>query len=145
MSNENALFDEDFEDVFSDDPLADLVRPAAEAESAAEEDAEPAVAGVVADNDAGMISPAEPSGGDAMLPAISIKLFYERQETRGLMEVCAHDRRMPQALPRSRNVVGTVVTPAKSATTLGDRHTDGGCRDGQDVRDSVLGPAVCHL
>ena len=25
MSNEKALFDEDFEDVFSDDPLADLV------------------------------------------------------------------------------------------------------------------------
>lgn len=97
MSNENALFDEDFEDVFSDDPLADLVRPAAEAESAGEADVEAAPDGVVADNDAGMISPAEPSGGDAMLPAISIKLFYERQETRGLMEVCAHDRRMGRA------------------------------------------------
>ncbi|WP_290491043.1 AAA family ATPase, partial [Hyphomonas sp. UBA4508] len=38
-----------------------------------------------------------PSGGDVMLPAISIKLFYEREETRGLLEVSAQDRRMGRA------------------------------------------------
>ena len=32
-----------------------------------------------------------------MLPAISIKLFYERAETRGLLEVSAQDRRMGRA------------------------------------------------
>ncbi len=32
-----------------------------------------------------------------MLPAISIKLFYEREETRGLLEVSAQDRRMGRA------------------------------------------------
>ena len=36
-------------------------------------------------------------GGDAMLPAISIKLFYEREETRALMQLCAKDRRMGRA------------------------------------------------
>jgi pilus assembly protein CpaE len=32
-----------------------------------------------------------------MLPAISIKLFYEREETRALMQLCAKDRRMGRA------------------------------------------------
>ena len=39
MSNEKALFDEDFEDVFSDDPLADLVRPSAANDATDEQDA----------------------------------------------------------------------------------------------------------
>ena len=107
MANENALFEEDFEsdfeDVFAEDPLADLVRPtgsdpvedivdefepAAEAPAAAAHPAEP--------ESPGIFMP-EPAGGDVMLPAISIKLFYEREETRELMETCARDRRMGRA------------------------------------------------
>ena len=99
MSNENALFDDDFEDVFSEDPLSDLAQPDMEdAQIVAEEAApEPAHSGLTADNDSHGLGHAEPTGGDVMLPAISIKLFYERAETRGLLEVCAQDRRMGRA------------------------------------------------
>jgi pilus assembly protein CpaE len=40
-------------------------------------------------------------GGDAVLPAISIQVFYERDETRLLMEVCERDRRMGRATLQS--------------------------------------------
>jgi len=53
--------------------------------------------GLTADNDTHGLGHSEPSGGDVMLPAISIKLFYERAETRGLLEVSAQDRRMGRA------------------------------------------------
>ena len=52
---------------------------------------------MTADNDTHGLGHSEPSGGDVMLPAISIKLFYERAETRGLLEVSAQDRRMGRA------------------------------------------------
>ena len=103
MSNEKALFDEDFEDVFSDDPLADLVRPSAANDATDEQDTvtEDAASGAALHNpveqDLSAFGHGEPSGGDVMLPAISIKLFYEREETRGMLEVCSHDRRMGRA------------------------------------------------
>lgn len=80
MSNEKALFDEDFEDVFSDDPLADLVRPSAANDATDEQDtvAEDAASGAALHNpveqDLSAFGHGEPSGGDVMLPAISIKL-----------------------------------------------------------------------
>lgn len=97
MSNENALFEDDFEDVFSEDPLADLVNPAPEPEVAVAPEEAVETPDLVADNDLHGLGIAEPSGGDAMLPAISIKLFYEREETRGLLEICGQDRRMGRA------------------------------------------------
>lgn len=97
MSNENALFEDDFEDVFSEDPLADLVNPAPEPEVAVAPEEAALTPDLVADNDLHGLGVAEPSGGDAMLPAISIKLFYEREETRGLLEICGQDRRMGRA------------------------------------------------
>lgn len=97
MSNENALFEDDFEDVFSEDPLADLVNPAPEPEVAVAPEEAALTPDLVADNDLHGLGIAEPSGGDAMLPAISIKLFYEREETRGLLEICGQDRRMGRA------------------------------------------------
>ena len=58
-------------------------------------------------------------GGDALLPAITIKLFYEREETRLLMELCAQDRRMgratieclPGGIPSAVNYLGSNPTP----------------------------------
>jgi pilus assembly protein CpaE len=101
MSNENALFDDDFDDVFSEDPMSDLIHPEGEAEEydadADGSTAEPLLGGLTADNDSHGLVYAEPGGGDVMLPAISIKLFYEREETRGLLEVSAQDRRMGRA------------------------------------------------
>lgn len=99
MSNENALFDDDFEenfeDVFADDPLADLVR--SKPEEPVVEDAEASPESLAADNDMTGFGAADTLGGDVTLPAISIKLFYQREETRGLMETCSRDRRMGRA------------------------------------------------
>ncbi|RAN32073.1 AAA family ATPase [Hyphomonas pacifica] len=105
MPHEKALFDDeidpDFEDVFAEDPLADLVRPSVE--TPVEVTVEPVAqaAAPPADNDAFGYGVSEHVGGDSMLPAISIKLFYERDETRQLMETCAHDRRMGRATVES--------------------------------------------
>ncbi|MAN46712.1 MAG: AAA family ATPase [Alphaproteobacteria bacterium] len=105
MSHDKALFDDeidpDFEDVFAEDPLADLVNPSAE--PAADTGAMPAeaVTPPAADNDAFRFSAVDRAGGDSMLPAISIKLFYERDETRQLLETCANDRRMGRATVES--------------------------------------------
>jgi pilus assembly protein CpaE len=124
MSNEKALFEadfaSDFEDVFADDPLADHMdaglpaandpfaddldstsdldvalgtKPQAEAPPEVEMDA-PQKA--VEEGEPVFAMP-EPSGGDRQLPAISIKVFYEREETRQLVDVCASDRRMGRA------------------------------------------------
>lgn len=105
MSKENSLlesdFESDFEDVFADDPMADLVLPKDESDDATIEEAS-----VMVDLDTPqrevefeqpVFSPPEESGGDAILPAIAIKVFYEREETRLLMDVCARDRRMGRA------------------------------------------------
>lgn len=105
MSKENSLlesdFESDFEDVFADDPMADLILPQDESDEAPAEESS-----VMVDLDTPqrevefdqpVFSPPEESGGDAILPAIAIKVFYEREETRLLMDVCARDRRMGRA------------------------------------------------
>lgn len=119
MSKENALFgdglDSDFEDVFADDPLLDgPAVPGASLTASAEFAEEPETAAPLAEDepsvmvdldvpqreveqDQPIFSMPEAGGGDAPLPAISIKLFYEREETRLLLEVCARDRRMGRA------------------------------------------------
>lgn len=105
MSKENSLlesdFDSDFEDVFADDPMADLVMPK---DSGQQSEAQESSVMVDLDTpqrdvafDQPIFASAEGAGGDAILPAISIKVFYEREETRLLMEVCARDRRMGRA------------------------------------------------
>ena len=101
MSNENALFDDDFEDVFSEDSMSDHTPSDIDLnevdDSVDQAVAEGAPMGLTADNDTHGLGHSEQSGGDVMLPAISIKLFYERAETRGLLEVSAQDRRMGRA------------------------------------------------
>lgn len=105
MGKETALFEDDFgtefEDVFNEDslkgakdrdgenPFADS--PAQPVQPVADFTAKPVEAAPFS------FTPLERSGGDAMLPAISIKLFYEREETRALVQLCALDRRMGRA------------------------------------------------
>jgi len=105
MSNEKTLresdFESDFEDVFANDPMSDLVLPGEEPVN--DTASEPSVM-VDLDTpnreieyDQPIFASPEESGGDVMLPAVSIQVFYERDETRLLMEVCARDRRMGRA------------------------------------------------
>ncbi|KJS23739.1 MAG: pilus assembly protein CpaE [Hyphomonadaceae bacterium BRH_c29] len=105
MSNEKTLresdFESDFEDVFANDPMSDLVLPVEEPVN--DTASEPSVM-VDLDTpnreieyDQPIFASPEESGGDVMLPAVSIQVFYERDETRLLMEVCARDRRMGRA------------------------------------------------
>jgi pilus assembly protein CpaE len=105
MGKETALFEDDFgtefEDVFnedaltgandldSQDPFAEM--PAHPVQPVSDFAAKPVTPAQFS------FAPLEQSGGDAMLPAISIKLFYEREETRALMQLCAADRRMGRA------------------------------------------------
>ncbi len=101
MSNDNALYEDDFasdfDDVFADDPLAD------ELEDIVAND-EPA-ADIAVDLDAPqkLVEPAQTldmpvaEGGDRQLPAIAIKAFYEREETRELVEAIGRDRRLGRA------------------------------------------------
>ncbi len=101
MGKETALFEDDFgtefEDVFKEDtltgandfgPVTDAAAPPVQAvtDFVAKPTAPPASTFI----------PLE-QGGDALLPAISIKLFYEREETRELIQLCAKDRRMGRA------------------------------------------------
>lgn len=106
MSSEKPLhesdFESDFEDVFADDPLADLALP--NEEPMAEEVEQSSVMVDLdtpqreVDFDQPVFSaPEDGLGGDSVLPAISIQVFYERDETRLLMEVCERDRRMGRA------------------------------------------------
>ena len=105
MTKDNSLlesdFESDFEDVFADDPIMDL----GEAQDAPVEEAA-ADSPVMVDLDTPeravefdqqVFTQDDSMGGDAILPAISIKVFYEREETRLMMEVCARDRRMGRA------------------------------------------------
>ena len=105
MGKETALFEDDFgtefEDVFNEDALTGA-NDLDEQDPFAETQAQPVQP--VTDFASKPIAPAQfsfvpmdQSGGDAMLPAISIKLFYEREETRALMQLCAADRRMGRA------------------------------------------------
>nr|WP_321359751.1 AAA family ATPase [uncultured Hyphomonas sp.] len=106
MSSEKPLhesdFESDFEDVFADDPMADLVLPKEEPianvaeESPVMVDLEVPTREVEFDQPV-FSAPEEGLGGDSVLPAISIHVFYERDETRLLMEVCERDRRMGRA------------------------------------------------
>lgn len=105
MGKETALFEDDFgtefEDVFNDeallgandpetdDPFKELLQQPVQ--SVSDFSAKPL------SNVQSSFAPLDQSGGDAILPAISIKLFYEREETRALMQLCAADRRMGRA------------------------------------------------
>ena len=106
MSSEKPLhesdFESDFEDVFADDPMADLVLPKEEPvadmaeEASVMVDLETRTREVEFDQPV-FTAPDDRLGGDSVLPAISIQVFYERDETRLLMEVCERDRRMGRA------------------------------------------------
>jgi pilus assembly protein CpaE len=114
MGNETALFEDDFgtefEDVFNEDTLtgANDFGPVTGAASQPVQ----AVAGFVAKPTTAPVSNFMPleQGGDAMLPAISIKLFYEREETRALMQLCAKDRRMGRGYAKTQNWKKAIVT-----------------------------------
>lgn len=104
MSKEKALFedefDADFDDVFAEEPGLDpLEVPANDSfDSFLNSDdllAPPEQKPVMAEQP--IFTMPDSSGGDAPLPAISIKVFYEREETRMMMDVCARDRRMGRA------------------------------------------------
>lgn len=101
MSNDNALYEDDFasdfEDVFADDPLADEL-----GEIVAND--EPTLdASVDLNAPQKQVEPAETlemplaEGGDRQLPAIAIKAFYEREETHELVETIGRDRRLGRA------------------------------------------------
>mgnify|MGYP003676256770 FL=1 len=104
MSKEKALFedefDADFDDVFAEDQGIDaLDAPANDAfDSFMSSDdllAAPEQKPILSDQP--IFTMPDFNGGDAPLPAISIKVFYEREETRMMMDVCARDRRMGRA------------------------------------------------
>jgi pilus assembly protein CpaE len=112
MSKEKALFEDDFsaefEDVFADDPFAEQVtrKPPEPVAAATASPARALSATLNVDTtppqksvsfDQPIFAMPDPEGGDAMLPAISIKLFFEREETRQLLEICGRDRRMGRA------------------------------------------------
>ena len=106
MSSEKPLhesdFESDFEDVFADDPMADLVLPQEEPMAEPAEEAPVMVDLETPDRDVEFdqpvfTAPEDGLGGDSVLPAISIQVFYERNETRLMMEVCERDRRMGRA------------------------------------------------
>ncbi|MFN7054403.1 CpaE family protein [Hyphomonas sp.] len=106
MAKEKALFeddiDPDFEDVFGEEITSTPIEKAAAA-IFGETSQMPAVqpvaefVGKPANHNLPVFANHDTSGGDAMLPAISIKVFYEREETRNLMQFCAQDRRMGRA------------------------------------------------
>lgn len=105
MGKETALFEDDFgnefEDVFGEetltgandtgavDPFAEI--PEQPVQSVTDFASKTLAAAPFS------FAPLDQTGGDAMLPAISIKLFYEREETRMLLQLCASDRRMGRA------------------------------------------------
>tara|TARA_R110000787_G_scaffold1489_1_gene6100 strand:+ start:13537 stop:14934 length:1398 start_codon:yes stop_codon:yes gene_type:complete len=104
MSKEKALFedefDADFDDVFAEEQGMDaLDAPANDAfdsfMSGDELLAQPEQKAVMTDQP--IFTMPDFNGGDAPLPAISIKVFYEREETRMMMDVCSRDRRMGRA------------------------------------------------
>ncbi len=105
MGKETALFEDDFgtefEDVFGEGTMAGAndSAPADPFEGIETQPVQPVTefAAKPVHPAAFPYMPNEPVGGDAMLPAISIKLFYEREETRALMQLCAQDRRMGRA------------------------------------------------
>ncbi|KCZ91270.1 AAA family ATPase [Hyphomonas jannaschiana] len=127
MSSEKPLhesdFESDFEDVFADDPMADLVLPKEEpaadmaGESSVMVDLETPAREVEFDQPV-FTAPEDGLGGDSVLPAISIQVFYERDETRLLMEVCERDRRMGRATieAHSGGIAGAIEYMSQNPT-----------------------------
>ncbi|MEO1966125.1 AAA family ATPase [Hyphomonas sp.] len=127
MSSEKPLhesdFESDFEDVFADDPMADLVLPKEEpaadmaGESSVMVDLETPTREVEYDQPV-FTAPEDGLGGDSVLPAISIQVFYERDETRLLMEVCERDRRMGRATieAHSGGIAGAIEYMSQNPT-----------------------------
>lgn len=102
MSNENTMFDDDFddsfEDVFADDPLADnMASPANDPAAVSVDGSSIEAPQKSVEMDQPVYTVPEQQAGDAPLPAISIQVFYEREETAQLMEICSRDRRMGRA------------------------------------------------
>ena len=92
MTNDNALFEDDFLLDLDDDVAA---QPEAQP---AEMSAEPVGMDAMTDPlPAGAVSLPEPEGGDAPLPAISIRVFFEQPSTGELIETASNDRRMRRA------------------------------------------------
>ncbi|WP_375208708.1 CpaE family protein [Hyphomonas jannaschiana] len=127
MSSEKPLhesdFESDFEDVFADDPMADLVLPKEEpaadmaGESPVMVDLETPAREVEFDQPV-FTAPDDSLGGDSVLPAISIQVFYERDETRLLIEVCERDRRMGRATieAHSGGIAGAIEYMSQNPT-----------------------------
>ncbi|MAU67360.1 AAA family ATPase [Hyphomonas sp.] len=127
MSSEKPLhesdFESDFEDVFADDPMADLVLPKEEPvadmaeEASVMVDLETRTREVEFDQPV-FTAPDDRLGGDSVLPAISIQVFYERDETRLLMEVCERDRRMGRATieAHSGGIAGAIEYMSQNPT-----------------------------
>ncbi len=90
----------DFEDVFdetSDASPPDLIDPVAlDGFGGAESGLLDTVAKPV-EFSSPVFGMVEQGGGDAVLPAISIKVFYEREATQQLLATCARDRRLGRA------------------------------------------------
>ena len=114
MTNDNALFEDDFLLDLDDDVTA---QPEAQP---AEMSAEPVGMDVMTDPlPAGAVSLPEPEGGDAPLPAISIRVFFEQPSTGELIETASNDRRMRRAdlemvaggVPAAMAYLGENVTP----------------------------------
>ncbi len=115
MTNENALFEDDFLlDLEGEGELAPTDRAAAK----------PATA-VVAEHHHGQrgggvpMTMPEPEGGDASLPAISIRVFFEQSSTGQLVQTACQDRRMRRAdleliqggIPAAMSYLSENVTP----------------------------------
>ena len=106
MSNENALFEDDFSDEFEDDFADELADDLDDEISDAMTDPEPDDVAEI-DHAEDLPEPANtdsfevPSmhdGGDRPIPAISILAFVERDETRQLIENASSDRRMSRTM-----------------------------------------------
>lgn len=126
MSKDNSMFEDDFgtdfDDVFGDDTFgADSAHPAndpfgdsmsAPTQGVAAFEPKPVMSGQP------VFAMPEPAGGDAMIPAISIKLFFERAETKDLLNVCARDRRMGRTTVESvAGGIPAAITYLKSNPT----------------------------
>ncbi|MFN3312295.1 MAG: CpaE family protein [Hyphomonas sp.] len=105
MAKEKALFeddiDPDFEDVFGEESTSTPIEKAAATifGESPQVPVQPVTdfVGKPANYNTPAFSTEDTSVGDAMLPAISIKMFYEREESRSLVQLCAQDRRMGRA------------------------------------------------
>ena len=97
--NGNALFEDDFEDVFADDPFADQISETVEETPMVIEPSNDVIEASQKDLAPEPVEFQMPmvDGGDRPLPAISIKVFYDTDKTRELASICERDRRMGRA------------------------------------------------